>query len=316
MPAAQPQARMKQKAFASVVLSVRDAEDTLASTLDWVDRGLSEIYETYEVIVVDNASEDATRRVWRERSEASGSDGALICLPWAHRREQALQAGLDACVGDFVYEIAHVGDCYEGNIFERLFDKMHAGYDIASAVPDSLSLLDRLAYRFINFFSFLPFPLVTETITLSTRRALNSALKHRQRAWQRKILYRHSGYEAASVPFRPIQPVPRDPLWERVRIGIDLLFSFTHLGVAVPIFFSVFFLLVSAAIGLYALYVYFFFDSVVEGWTTLMVFLSFAFSGLFLILAFMSRHMGMILSEVHQSANYTVTRIERRTNQD
>lgn len=300
----------KHKQYISVVFAVQNASATIEKTLSWIGEEVWNIFEKFEIIVVDNASRDSTIEKIQKFSQRIEYDISIVSLPWVHKKEYALQAGLDSSIWDFIYEIQHLGNFYKDNIFLELFNKLKEGKDIVTAVPSKTNWSNNIFYKIINTFSDLPFELATETIVFSSRRALNSTLKYRQKAWQRKVMYKFSGFDMWKVFFRPTNKYhSQDNISQKMRLALDLIFSFTHLGSTIPLFLALSFFGLSIFIGIYALYVYFFFSSVVAGWTTQMLFLSVAFSWIFFILWFISRYMGIILSEVHASANYTVKKI-------
>ena len=301
----------KEKQYVSVVLTTWNSQGDISDILQWIIEWVWSVFEKFEIIIVDNASTDGTCDVVEKLVKKHIGIVTMIQLPWKHKKEYALQAGLDVCIWDFVYEIQQNWNFYKNNIFLELFNEVKKWNDIVAATPRKVTGFNKIFYSLLNAFTHLPFKLFTETMVFSSRRALNSALKYRQRAWVRKVMYKLSWFNVSTIYFLPRNKyVSQDTLSEKIRLALDLIFSFTHLGFSIPIGFAIIFSWLSLLLWAYSLYAYFFFSSVVEWWTTQMIFLSIGFSWIFLILWFISRYLAIVLSEVHHSANYTVKKIQ------
>ncbi len=299
----------KWKQYVSVIILFHDDVAYLLKFLAWVDKQVSEVFEKYEIIIVNNSSESIDKNIEANRWDYQ-ADIRLIDLAWRHTREFALQAGIDFSIGDFIYEVHNNYSFYDNNIFAELFNQVNSGNDVVLAVPEETNFINASFYKILNFFSQLPFQLSTETIVLASRRAINSVLKHKQMTWQRKVLYKMSWFWISEVFFSSKKVYySQDSFSEKWKLALNLLFNFTNLAFTLPIIFALFFLLISGVIGFYTLYVYFTLESVVPGWTTQMLFLSGAFSGIFFILSFIVYYLSLLFSEVHPRDSYTVKTI-------
>jgi dolichol-phosphate mannosyltransferase len=70
------------------------------------------------------------------------------------------------------------------------------------------------------------------------------------------------------------------------------------------------FLAISVFMIGYALFMYFFKQAIVEGWTSLMILVAFGFSGIFFILGMLGEYIGRILIETQNRPSYTVKSVE------
>ncbi len=122
--------------------------------------------------------------------------------------------------------------------------------------------------------------------------------------YYRKIKYRSTGY-----PYKYIlinekgTQGPKQSILYRIKMAINLLFTFTNIPLIFSAVLSLLFMLVSISVAVYAISIYVMFETVVEGWTTTMLFLSFGLGGLFLIIALILKYLNMILTfHLHNSA--------------
>jgi polyisoprenyl-phosphate glycosyltransferase len=83
---------MKDKQFISVVLTVSNSEDAIIPILKHISGYLHDVFEKFEIIIVDNASSDSTVAMILENKQQIYGDIAVISLPWHHRKEYAIQA--------------------------------------------------------------------------------------------------------------------------------------------------------------------------------------------------------------------------------
>ncbi len=94
-------------------------------------------------------------------------------------------------------------------------------------------------------------------------------------------------------------------------MGSDILFYFTNIGMKLCVYVALLFLLITLFGGSYAVYIYMTSANVIQGWTTLMAFLSAGFSGVFLVLAILSKYLNLALREMSSTPRYTVKSIEK-----
>ena len=79
--------------------------------------------------------------------------------------------------------------------------------------------------------------------------------------------------------------------------------------------FSIIFFMISVFGGIYSLRSYFILKVTVPGWTAIMLFLSFGFSGMFLSIGILAKYLSTILVEVKDKPLYKVTSVNRYSQQ-
>lgn len=305
----------KETIFVSVIVYSHNDGKFIRPFLLKLSSVLQADFLNFDITVVDDQSVDDTAKEVRSAGNKMPCTLNLISLAWKHGRELAMLAAGDFVIGDFIFEIEQPEFTYPENIFITMFRKStEGGYDVVSASEESGERLSsRIFYRLLERFSPLKFELGTEEIRLLTRRVLNRVTNDKNKVRYRKVLYKYSGFRYDNLCYRPTTAAShKGSGWrDRLRTGIDALILFTDLGTKMAGFFSMVFLVFSVVVGIYAFLTYFIRQDIASGWTTLMVVLSFGFSGIFLVLTLISKYLSITLAEVQKTRLYTVQNIER-----
>ncbi len=305
---------MKYPVFVSFIVYARDGADKIAGFLAGCDDYLHGKFDCYEIIVVNDGSRDSTQAEVEKAARGLKGNLILINLPWRHGVEPAMTAGLHRSVGDFVYEADTIDlDC-PFELFGQMYETAVLGFDIVSgASASSRSMASSLFYRFINRVSYADLNMSTETVRLSSRRALNAMLNLKEKFRYRKALYLLTGYPNRTVVYKPLPGrggVKSRNRQESLSLALDVIIGFSNIGIKSIHFLSGLMFLFSVFIVFYTLHSYFFVENVVEGWLTIMLFLSIVFSGLFFILGVLGEYIMRILDEVKGRPYYTISSVK------
>lgn len=298
---------MKRKVFVSLIAYAHNDEAGIEKFLKEHDKFLSEAFECYEMIIVNDGSTDRTAGIIEKTASQLKGNLILINLPWKHGVEPAMTAGLHKSVGDFVYELESTRHDFGAGFLLELFETAVTGYDIVAGVPAIRSVTSRLFYRFINRVSYADFNMTSETVRIVSRRAINAMLGLKEKFRYRKALYMLTGYPKKNLSYESAGPrAKKDRFWgENLNLFGDVVIGYSKIGIRLIHFISAAMLLFSLFIGGWAFFSYFT-ENVIEGWTTIMVFLSCVFSGLFFILGILGEYILRILDEVKGRPYYTI----------
>jgi dolichol-phosphate mannosyltransferase len=275
---------MKESVFVSVVAYMHNEEKRVSNFLKTIDAFLHEKFETYEIILVNDFSTDQTLANVRATIKAVNGNVIIVDLSRKHGLEQAMMSGLERSVGDFVFEFDSAIVDYPIDTVNEVYQvATTGGYDIVSASTSKKPpISSRVFYRLINKISYLDLDLSTESFRLVTRRALNAMLNLKEKVKYRKALYAFTGYAKTKVQYQPTSNVVRPGKKfgnENINLAISVIVSFSDFGLKLAHYIAMLFLAISVFMIGYALFMYFFKQAIVEGWTSLMILVAFGFSG-------------------------------------
>lgn len=304
---------MKEHIYISAVMYMESLNEEFKSKIKDLDRILNRDFENVDMIIVNNGSERMELRKEDTSFKELSSELVFVNLPWKQDVEKAMLAGIDASVGDFVFEIENPLYDYPDNIFLKLYRKaVDEGCDIYSAQLSRQSFVSKLYYRFLNSVSYLSIDIHAEDIRIVSRRALNRVRDSNHKVKYRKILYALCGLAKGTMIIETDnahRPRSRG-FFDRIDMGINILVLFSYIGTHISIIFSAIFIALFLLFAVYSIYYYFAFGNVAEGWTTLVILISFGFSGIFLILGILGKYLALLIIEKQQKP-YIVKDIKR-----
>ncbi|TYA11811.1 glycosyltransferase [Paenibacillus faecis] len=303
---------MKEQVFVSVVLYAQNNEHEVSKVLIDVDSTIRKHFKNYEIILVNDFSQDNTLEEAHNAIQSIYGDTTIINLSRKHGVEHAMMAGLNRSMGDFVFEVESLSIDFDMEMLYEMFKvSTTKGYDIVAASSGQANWKSKLFYKVLNRVSYLNLSLSTESVRLVTRRALNAMLNLKERVRYRKALYELTGYSKNLYEYKALSRVPnRKVNRENISLALDALVSFSHFGLRTAHLLTVIFFIFSLFMGGYAMYNYFFNQSVVQGWTTLMILISLGFAGLFFIGGIIGEYTSRILIEIQNRPFYSTKSVE------
>lgn len=306
---------MKEKPFVSVVVYLHNHQNEIPSFLKSIDETLNKNFESYEIVLVNDHSTDKTLDVAREVIKDIRCSVSIINLTRKHNVEIAMLVGSDKSIGDYVFEMDSPVVDYSMDLILSVYKKAISGYDIVAAVPNIPPKLgSKFFYTLINKFSYLDINLTQESFRIISRRALNSILDMPEKTRYRKGIHSYIGFSKTKIEYDKINnksAIINRSLAEKFSLGLDIIVSFTNLGLITALSLSAALFLLSIGIGGYALHSYLFLENTAgTGWASIMAFLSIAFSGIFFILGIIANYASKILIEAQNRPLYNIKSIE------
>jgi len=306
---------MKEKPFISIVVYLHNHQDEIVDFLKIMDTTLNKNFEAYEFILVNDYSTDQTLERAKEAVKNVQSSVSIVNLTRKHDIEIAMLAGDDKSIGDYIFEMDSPIIDYPLELIFELYKIAITGYDIVAAVPNMpVKLSQRLFYKLINKLSHLDLSLTLESFRIISRRALNSILNITEKTRYRKGLHSYIGFSKTRIRYNKINDkstIIERGLSEKLSFGLDIIVSFTKLGLIIALYLSMILFLFSLSMGIYALYDYFFMENVAgTGWASTIAFLAIGFSGVFFILGMIANYASKILVEVQNRPLYNIKSIE------
>ncbi len=304
-----------EKKFVSVVVYLNNCGAEIEKFLSAVIPTVQNYFENYELVCVDDACTDNTIDLVREYTKKNNTTGMVSVVHMGKYQglEPSMNAGRDVAIGDFVYEFDTTVCDYEPGVITNVYEALVEGYDIVSAYPSSGSkLFSKLFYGIYNRSNRGRAKIGTETFRLISRRAINRIKSMGDYIPYRKAVYANCGLESKRIPYTETDKSKSGrKTRQRVTLAMDSFIYFTNFLERISTVISVFFLLATVAFVSYAVYDYLVNKAAIEGWTSIICFMSFGFFGVFLMLTIVLKYMSAMLNMVFKRQKYLVSSIEK-----
>ncbi|HRD61643.1 MAG TPA: glycosyltransferase [Nocardioides sp.] len=296
--------------FVSVVLRVRNAEAAVGPALARLSAVMEGHFAFYEVIVVDDASTDATRARIAE-VQARARNIQLYGLARRKGDNIALTAGLDHAIGDMIVMLDLLLDPPE--LIPQMVARALEGVDIVYALPRARSAglgIGQMATRgFVAGLARLngvDAPQAMSSYRLLSRTVLNYMLAAVARHRSLMFLPALSGYPYATLDYDRLAGASGASGRERVGKAVDLVFSTSARPLRIITLMSLGISVMTLVYALYSVLVYVVRDDVAKGWTSLSLQISGLFFLVCIILAVMSEYILQILEATTQHPRYHI----------
>lgn len=304
----------KEKNFVSVVLYAHNVEHIIENVLDRIHTEFSQTFEAFEIICVDDCSSDQTSKIVKDKSgHFDGCSLTLMHLSYYSGIEQAMTAGVDLAIGDFVVEVDDI-TIPDFHIFTELYYKAISGYDIVAARDErSGTFGSKLYYYLFNQYTFSQEKISSEFGRIISRRALNRAKSMSKVVLYRKFTYANSGLKYTTIPYHIQGHKKPDMSFEkRKELAVNTLVMFTDIAYKFSMVMICTMLAITIATLMYTVILYFE-TTPVAGWTTTMLLLSIGLSGVFVLFAVVIKYLSIILDLVFKENRVVVDYIEKIT---
>lgn len=306
----------KEKNFISAVIYLHNCEKQIGEFIKNVADVLDNNFEKYEIICVNDYSTDNTLAEVKRISNSIKGSLSVINMSFYQGLELAMNAGMDLAIGDFVYEFDSTIMDYSPDLIMKIYRRSLEGFDIVSVGPETVKRKSsRLFYSVYNRFSKTAYKIRTESFRILSRRAINRVNAMSRTIPYRKAFYANCGLKSDIVIYQNlhIDKKKQTNLLKESRIdtAISTIILFTDVAYQFAIILSLIMMLVTIGTVLYTVITFLGHVKPVEGWTTTMLFLSFAFFGLFSISAIIIKYLSMILNLIFKQQKYTIESIEK-----
>jgi glycosyltransferase involved in cell wall biosynthesis len=298
----------------SIVVPVYNEAEVLPALYDRLTRVLEGMLEPYEIIFVNDGSQDDSPLLLRD-FQAKDQRVKFLSLSRNFGHQIAITAGLDYSSGQAAIVMdADLQDPPE--VIPQLVEQWHKGYDIVFAVRaerqgDGLFKRATAAifYRLFRHMSATEIPLDAGDFRLMSRRAVEALRSIRERNRFIRGLAGWIGFRQTSVTFvRDVRQagITKYPFRKMLRFALNGLMSFSLIPLQLAIYLgflisSLGFFYIAYAIGLKL-----FTDRVVLGWTSVMVAVLFLGGVQLISLGIIGEYIGRIYDEVKQRPLYVV----------
>ncbi len=274
--------------FLSIVLVVRNQSTHLENILQDAAAGLASLVSDYELIVVDNASQDDSIDVLKHLTGEQGQANLQVyALTKEVDSDTATWVGLENALGDFVVVIDPLAD--DIHFLPKMLDKAVCGAEVVfvnNAQKSPQSLPYRVAYAAFNglYKRLNGVHLANEAphYRLLSKRVVNFILQHPQPAMTYRHLPATGGFARANLYYSAAPTmVQTKRFWESMDRGMRLLVSTTRAPMRLVTMLSLFGAGANVLYSVYVLAIGLFKADVAPGWVSM----SLQQSGMFFLIS-------------------------------
>ena len=298
----------------SVVLPMFNEEGVAALTLDEVVKQLRTLDMQFEVICVDDGSQDGTLTALMARAAADDRVVPLV-LSRNYGKEAALAAGLVAARGDAVLlmdsDLQHPPE-----LIPKLIEQWRAGYDVVNAVKANRGR-EGLSYRLMAYvFNRLMGSTANHAFQgasdfkLLDRQVVNALLSLPEKTRFFRGLVAWVGFRTTDVAFNVAPRAGGATKWSTralIRYSLRNLISFSEFPLKLVAAMGVLMLLFSAAVAVHTLYRYIS-GTAITGFTTVIL-LQLVLGGLLLAsVGVLALYLAQLYAEVKSRPTFIVRR--------
>ena len=297
----------KEKNFISAVVYLHNDGVRAVKFFKLLTEQLDAHFEQYELIAVDDACTDDTVPLLRDWAKDLTKPLTFLHMSLFQRLEPCMNAGLDAAIGDYVYEFDTTDVPYPADMIFAAYQTALTGSDIVSVCPNRTNGTSRLFYGVFNANSHSAYRLRTDAFRLVSRRAVNRVHASSEHLPYRKAAYAASGLKMTDLTFdgRII-----DKGAGRFSLAADSLTLYTDAGVKFSVGVTLIMMALALAELVYTL-VIFATGHPVEGWTTMMFVLTLGFAGVFAVLAIIVKYLSLLVDLIFKKQKYLIESVEK-----
>ncbi|MBC7489313.1 MAG: glycosyltransferase [Glaciimonas sp.] len=316
---------IKYPVFLSVVLTTKNESSILHDLIIEIVNLISQLVADYEIVIVDNASEDNSVSVLKHITNENGIPNLQVyALTKEVDADTASWVGLENALGDFIVVINPRSD--DIAFLPQMLEKAVMGADVVFANNQqkaAQSLAYRAAYTVFNrlYKSFNGIHLENEApqYRLLSKRVVNFILQHPQPAMTYRHLPATGGFARVNLDYSAAPKILHvKRLGESMDRGIRLLVSTTRAPMRLVTSLSIFGAVANLIYSIYVVTVGFLRVDVAPGWLSLSLQQSgmfFLISLVLLVLGEYMLHMASLSNEgplYHVGQELTSARMTRR----
>jgi len=273
----------------------------------------------HEIVLVDDGSVDRTRSLM-EAAAAADPRVTAVVLSRNFGHQPALSAALDHATGDVVVLLD--GDLQDRpEEIPRFLEAHREGYDVVYAKrerrkePAWLRFCYWAYYRLLSRMARPALPLDAGDFSLLSRRVVEEIRRAPERHRYLRGLRAWAGFRQLALPVERDERHAGESKYSfgrLVELGLDGIFSFSIVPIRAAAILGAATMLLTLLFAVYAVVVRLFWQRSPQGFTALLVVVTFVSGVLLFFLGVIGEYVGRIYEEVKARPLYVVDRVVRR----
>lgn len=301
----------------SVAIPVQNEETVLPEVLRRVRGVLDQIAGgPHEIVFVDDGSTDHT---FEMLEEAAQKDPRIVVISLSRNfgHQAALTAALDHVTGDAA--VVMDGDLQDApEVIPRFVELYNQGYDVVYArrvrrkEPLALRLCYFVFYRIMAKLSDIPLPSDSGDFGLMSRRAIDQVRRMPEHHRYLRGLRGWVGFRQTGLPVERAERhsgKSKHSVFRLMKLAADGIFAFSIVPIRAAALVGAAVMAISLLYVFYALYARFFLQKSPQGFTALIVAVTFLSGVLLFFLGVIGEYVGRIYEETKARPLYIVGRV-------
>jgi dolichol-phosphate mannosyltransferase len=298
----------------SVIIPVFNEEGSISELLNRLHTVLKQLKFSSEIIMVDDGSTDGTLPILQEFANRK-NEIKLIVFSRNFGNQAAVSAGLDYSTGDCAIIMdADLQDPPE--LLPDLIAKWQEGFEVVFAqriARKGESLFKRMTasifYRLLQKLTQVDIPPDTGDFRLIDRKVITALNEMPEKNRFMRGMISWTGFRQTGITYvrdERFAGETKFPFFKMLKFALTGITSFSFVPLQLASYFG---FIVSAGAfisGLYVLYLKFFTDQTIQGWTSLMIALLFLGGIQLITLGIIGEYIGRMSEEVKQRPEYLI----------
>jgi glycosyltransferase involved in cell wall biosynthesis len=299
--------------FVSVIIPLYNHSKIIAKLLEEITIILQENYHNYEIVLVNDGSEDNTLKTLDLLLKEYRCI-RLINLSRHFGTEIAISAGLDSVIGDFI--VTMIPDSDPPQLIPELIEESRKGKDILMGIRKNRNgepLWRRIGANIFYWCCRVLFKIpLTKNVTLFTvlsRQVVNTLIQVDDKYAYLRLLSAYVGFKNETFVYEPIKRMKKNRnlgLIESISLGLQIIFINSVHPLRLASYCSLLGSIFNLIYMLYIVGIYLFKNKVAEGWVTLSMQNAIMFFLISIILAILCEYIGIMFTKSRGWSSYYI----------
>lgn len=253
---------MKEKSFVSIVFYMRNYQNYVEPFIDKIIPLFNDNFEHFEVICVNNNSTDDSVSILKDAYNKYNYDVPLniVTLSRCTSIDEALSAGIELAIGDFIYSFNSVLIDYDLSMITQAFKESLNGNDAVVVSPNKkTTFIQKMYYCLYNFGVNKDSKIHPEKFKILSRRVINRIGNMSNYSYSNMSSLNACGLQIETVfyvPSKLIIKYDKEEKNERIHKALESLILHTNTFQYLILMVSLSLLIVSVILFATRLYIY------------------------------------------------------------
>jgi glycosyltransferase involved in cell wall biosynthesis len=303
----------------SVVIPVYNESSLIDELVKRVKTNVKLITEDFEIIIVDDGSQDAT---WNSIENETRSENRIIGIKFSRNfgHHYAITAGLHNSIGEWV--VVMDGDLQDRpEVIPDLYKKAQQGFDVVFVSrqnrPEKLyyRIAQKIFYWILRSLSGLDFDSRQANFSIINKKVVEAFKKFPENARFYGSTVKWLGFNRTQILAdhgQRFSGTPSYTLKKRIKLASDIILSFSERPLRFAIGLGILISVLSLVLTAWIVYNSIFYDFSVTGWASVISAILFSSGIILVVVGICGIYVGEIFKQVKNRPLYVIDRIHKK----